>query len=155
MPFSLRTMSRRDLPAVLAISQQHGVGEASQLAAFRRRIVALLGPRDRGVALVGVDEEGAVVGYLAGEVHLWEFGSAAAGWIFAVGVDRRHEGQGLGSALRAKAIERFARRHITTVRTMVRKDDVAVLRFFRSGGFHAGPYVELALDLGRPGQERP
>jgi hypothetical protein len=36
---------------------------------------------------------------------------------------------------------------IHTVRTMVRKDDVNVLSFFRASGFRAGPFVEMELQL--------
>jgi hypothetical protein len=37
---------------------------------------------------------------------------------------------------------------ITTIRTMVRRNDVPVLTFFRTNGFAGGPYVQLELTLG-------
>ena len=34
-----------------------------------------------------------------------------------------------------------------SVRTMVRRDDIRVLRFFRNAGFAHGPYTELEMEV--------
>ena len=115
------------------------------------RVAQLLARKDKSVvALVGLDEREKVGGYLIGEVRQWEFGSEPSGWIFALGVDPKQEGKGLGKLLRDEAIRRFQSLGVRTVRTMVRKDDVRVLRFFRDACFSAGPFVELELPLRSP-----
>jgi ribosomal protein S18 acetylase RimI-like enzyme len=88
-------------------------------------------------------------GYLLGEVRAFEFGSPACGWIFAVGVDPAEAHHGVGSALVAEATERFERAGASAVRTMVRRNDVPLLSFFRSNGFVGGSFTQLELPLGK------
>ena len=86
-------------------------------------------------------------GYLLGDVRAFEFGSAPCGWIFAVGVDPDQAHHGIGSALAAEAGRRFGRAGVSTVRTMVRRNDVSMLAFFRSNGFVGGSFTQLELGL--------
>jgi ribosomal protein S18 acetylase RimI-like enzyme len=86
-------------------------------------------------------------GYLLGEVRAFEFGSPPCGWIFAVGVDPAEAHHGVGSALVAEATERFRRARASAVRTMVRRNDVPLLAFFRSNGFVGGSFTQLELPL--------
>jgi predicted N-acetyltransferase YhbS len=103
------------------------------------------GPR---VGLVAVDgPKGAVVGYVMARVRSFEFGSEPCGWIVALGVHPRMLREGIAARLFEEACRRFARQGIGLVRTMVRRDDVGVLTFFRNQGFVAGPYVELELSI--------
>lgn len=103
------------------------------------------GPR---VGLVAVEgPKGTVVGYAMGRVRSFEFGSEPCGWIVALGVHPRMLRSGVAGRLFDEACRRFARQGINLVRTMVRRDDVGVLTFFRNQGFVAGPYVELELSI--------
>ena len=98
------------------------------------------------MALVATADD-QVVGYLVGEVRSWEFGSPPAGWVIGLGVGRDYQGDGVGRVLLQAALARFGAAGVKAVRTMVRRDDVGVLRFFRGSGFAAGPYTELELEL--------
>ena len=143
MPPFVRPMTPRDVAAVERIFEAHVPEGRLEL-----RLAELLARKDGSVvALVGLDDKERVAGYIIGEVRAWEFGSEPSGWVFALGVDPKRAGDGLGGALRGAAIERFAELGVRRVRTMVKRDDVKVLRFFRDAGFVAGPYVELELDL--------
>jgi ribosomal protein S18 acetylase RimI-like enzyme len=147
--FSVRAMVASDIAAVERIYKAHvAPGSARSRRQIRARIEeAVAADGDRAVALVGVDARDRVVGYLVGDVRSWEFGSEPAGWIFALGVDPRVGRLGLGGRLLEAAVGRFAALGIQTVRTMVRRDDVPVLRFFRSEYFSAGRYLELELEV--------
>ncbi len=103
----------------------------------------------RGSARVGLAARDGkrLSGYLLGEVRAFEFGSAPCGWIFAVGVDPAQAHHGIGSALVAEAGRRFKRAGVATVRTMVRRNDVSMLAFFRSNGFVGGSFTQLELAL--------
>ncbi len=96
----------------------------------------------------------ALAGYLLGEVRAFEFGSTPCGWIFAVGVDPAQAHHGIGSALVAEAGRRFTRAGVTTVRTMVRRNDVSMLAFFRSNGFVGGAFTQLELGLAPAAKRR-
>ncbi len=103
----------------------------------------------RGSTRVGLAarEGSQLSGYVLGEVRAFEFGSAPCGWIFAVGVDPEQAHHGIGSALVAEAGRRFKRAGVATVRTMVRRNDVSMLAFFRSNGFVGGTFTQLELGL--------
>ncbi len=141
---ALRPMHLADLPAVAAIHAAN-TGETGSTP-WRARVEELLeGP---AVTLVACDPTGTVVGYLAGEVRTWEVGSAPAGWITGVDVHPDHARQGIARSLLAAGVRALVDRGAQAVRTMVRRDDVPVLRFFRDAGFVQGPYSELELPMG-------
>jgi ribosomal protein S18 acetylase RimI-like enzyme len=106
------------------------------------------GGRDQPRVGLAAEAGGVVQGYLLGEVRAFEFGSEACGWVFAVGVDQSSLRGGIASSLLAEACRQFSSAGITRVRTMVRRNDVPVLSFFRSNGFVGGSFVQLELDLG-------
>lgn len=89
-----------------------------------------------------------VVGYVLAQIRAFEFGSDPCGWIFAIGVHPGRARKGLATLLFRHANEELARLGVKLVRTMVRRDDVPVLTFFRSQGFAAGPYIELERNIG-------
>jgi ribosomal protein S18 acetylase RimI-like enzyme len=51
------------------------------------------------------------------------------------------------------AIERFGDMGVELVRTMVRRNDVPMLSFFRSQGFAGGPFSELERPVRFPGDD--
>jgi ribosomal protein S18 acetylase RimI-like enzyme len=67
--------------------------------------------------------------------------------VIGIGVDVEHQKESAGAELLKALVESFAARGTTTVRTMVRRDDVRVLRFFRTAGFAMGPYSELEMEV--------
>lgn len=147
MSVAIRAMTAGDLRAVSAIHVTL-VGEAVP-ADWRASVGARLEPGSsrRHAALVAIGDHAEVVGYVVGEVRTWEFGSPPAGWITGLGVDPAYQGRGVASALVTAIVSRLRRQGATRLRTMARRDDVAVLRLFRSAGFAAGPYTELELDV--------
>jgi len=145
----IRNVRKADAAAITAIDAAHtGESKAGWWEEVLRRHARRSGAPDR-VGLAAVDPEGEVAGYLLGQVRAFEFGSEPCGWIFAVGVHPDRLRSGVATALFREARERFAARGVRLVRTMVRKDDVPVLTFFRGRGFAGGPYVELELELGK------
>lgn len=142
----IRALVGADLLAVTRIDRHHtGVRKASY---WKRVLAEFLQPRDRrGRVGLAAEIGGELAGYLLGEVRAFEFGSEPCGWIFAVGVDPAHLRAHVGSALLAEACRRFRAAGVGRVRTMVRRNDVRVLAFFRSSGFSGGSYVQLELDL--------
>jgi ribosomal protein S18 acetylase RimI-like enzyme len=99
------------------------------------------------VAATSDADRSAVVGYILAEGRAWEFGSPLCGWILAIGVRPDAGRSGLGIGLCSAVCRRFKELDIRTVRTMVRKDHLELLSFFRAAGFRAGPFVEMELEL--------
>lgn len=96
---------------------------------------------------LAAEQDGRFIGYSLGEVRAFEFGSEPCGWIFAVGVDPQHARAGVASALLGEACGRFRKAGVTRVRTMVRRNEVDVLSFFRANGFVGGSFVQLEKEL--------
>ena len=94
------------------------------------------------IGLVAVDE-GGVVGYVLGEVRAFEFGSEACGWIYSIGVHPKKERERTATHLVTAALAEFRSRGVMATRTMVRKEDIPLIGFFRAAGFTGGPFVEL------------
>jgi ribosomal protein S18 acetylase RimI-like enzyme len=140
----IRALTTRDLDNVVRIDAIH-TGEAQP--AYWKRIFrdALSRGADRVRVGLGADVRGALVGLLFGDVRAFEFGSEPCGWILEVGVDPRLARQGVGTALLEEACRRLRASGVSTIRTMVRRNDVPVLTFFRTNGFAGGPYVQLEL----------
>jgi len=88
-----------------------------------------------------------ILGLIAGEVRVWEFGSEPCGWIFAVSVDPEHRQQRIGEALFREMCNDFRQVGITKVRTMVARQNALHMSFFRGEGMTAGPYIQLEKTL--------
>ena len=141
---TVRPMTTADLPAVAAIFASRR-GESRQ-EGWSEHLDAMMAS---GVALVA-EADDQVVGYVTAAVRGWEFGTSPAGWILGIGVDAEQEGQGVASALLQGAATQLRAQGVSTLRTMVRRNDVPILRLFRSAGFIAGPYTELERNLRIP-----
>jgi ribosomal protein S18 acetylase RimI-like enzyme len=149
----IRPLARRDLDEVIRIDAIHT--GAAQRAYWTRLVRDFAGPAaGRQRVALAADVDGALAGFLFGDVRAFEFGSEPCGWILEVGVDPQHARQGVGSSLLAEAVRRLRAAGVSTVRTMVRRNDVPVLTFFRTNGFAGGPFVQLELAAGEPGRER-
>lgn len=105
------------------------------------------GAADRVRVGLAARRDGRLAGYLLGEVRAFEFGSEPCGWIFSIGVDTADLRSGIARTLLAEGCRRFRAAGVTRVRTMVVRNDVPVLSFFRSSGFEAGSFVQLELGL--------
>lgn len=97
--------------------------------------------------LVAETDNGALAGFIAGEIRAWEFGQPAAGWVFAIQIDPKLRLKGVGSDLFDALVARFKAKGVTRVRTLVERKDHLILSFFRAQGMVAGPSLQLDKDL--------
>ncbi len=150
MPLAAKVRIRRlepeDLARVVALDARH---RGTAVPDYWRRVRAsyLVRDRERLRLALGAEREGDLVGFLFGEERAFEFGSEPCGWIFAVAVDPELQREGFASLLLNEACRRFRKRGLTTVRTMIRRQDVPVLSFFRAHGFAAGEFTQLEIEL--------
>jgi len=141
---SIRPLHRRDLDEVVRIDAIHtGAEQRAYWEELFGKFLRSSSGRTRVALAAEVD--GAVAGFLFADVRAFEFGSEPCGWILEVGIDPAHLRHGLASGLLAEAVRRLRASGVTTVRTMVRRNNVPVLTFFRANGFAGGPYVQLEL----------
>ncbi len=143
----VRPLRSGDLERVIHIDALH-TGERK--GGYWRRVFRQFFETDPDRLRLGfaAEENGEVVGYLLGEVRAFEFGSEECGWIFAIGVDPGRLRRKVASQLLAEACRAFRDAGISRIRTMVRRNDVPVLSFFRANGFVGGSFVQMELDIG-------
>lgn len=142
---SIRNAIASDFEAVLALDL---VGAREEKPAYWRGIFDryVTSGREGGFFLVA--EAGKeVIGFIVGEVRAWEFGSPPCGWVFALSVAPRSRELGVGQLMMDEMCQRLKQAGVTTVRTMVDREDKLTLSFFRSRGLRTGRYIELEKSL--------
>lgn len=143
-PARIRELEPGDRPAVMRIDAiQTGESKPAYWQRIFREFVED-GASEPRIGLAA-EREGQVIGFLFGDVRAFEFGSEPCGWILEVGVDPAFTRAGVASALLREGCARLRRGGVSVVRTMVRRNDVPVLTFFRTNGFAGGPYIQLEL----------
>ncbi len=142
---TIRDARQDDFAAVVALDQ---AGEQREKPAYWRGIFDryVRTGRDDRIFLVA-DREGEPVGFIVGEVRAWEFGSPPCGWVFALIVAPRLREQGVGQLMFDEMCRRLKKAGVSTVRTMVDREDKLTLSFFRSQGLRTGRYIELEKPL--------
>jgi ribosomal protein S18 acetylase RimI-like enzyme len=104
------------------------------------------GGRPQRFFLVADGEDG-IQGYVVGDVRDWEFGSPACGWVFGIAVRPEARLGGIATRLLDAICEGFRHQGVTTVRTLLARDNHLVLSFFRSQGMMAAPFIALEKGL--------
>ena len=146
----IRRVTQDDLDAVVALDEKVTGNRKSEYwrDIFERYATRRLDERFFLIADTSDPEaEFSFLGYIVGEVRGWEFGSAPWGWIFAFSVEPGTRQQGVGEHLFEAISGEFKSAGITTMRTMVARQNQLHMAFFRSEGMVAGPYIQLEKEL--------
>jgi len=138
---TIRNAMPDDFDAVIELDL---VGAAEEKPAYWRGIFDRYVTAARGGGFFLVAEAGGeVIGFIVGEVRAWEFGSPPCGWVFALSVSPKARERGVGQLMLEEMCLRLKKAGVTTVRTMVDRENKLTLSFFRSQGMRTGRYVEL------------
>jgi GNAT superfamily N-acetyltransferase len=141
----VRQVRQADLEVVIALDAQvTGLKKADYWAELYRRYGT--GRRRERQFLVAEGERG-IDGFVIGDVRDWEFGSPACGWVFAINVRPGARQAGIGSRLLEAVCEEFRKLGVTTVRTLLARDNNLVLSFFRARGMMAAQFIPLEMEL--------
>ncbi len=142
---SIRNAVPSDLEAVIALDRvlpNEAKPEYWQ-GIFTHYVAA--GKKDR-IFLVA-ETNGKIIGFIAGEVRAWEFGSPPCGWVFAITVSPNERETSIGKRMFDEMAALLKQAGVSTVRTMVDLDNKLTLSFFRSMGLRTGKYIELEKQL--------
>jgi ribosomal protein S18 acetylase RimI-like enzyme len=150
----IRELRSRDLASVVRID---AVQTGELKPAYWKRVFRQFLAAKSDVARVGLvaERDRRVVGFLLADVRAFEFGSEPCGWILEIGVEPKFTRSGIASALLREGCSRLLASGVGVVRTMVRRNNVPVLTFFRTNGFCGGPYVQLELTPDDAGSTAP
>ena len=142
---SIRNAVPADLEVVIALDE---ISSREEKAGYWRDIFdryVKVGKEDRFFLVA--ETEGRMVGFIIGEVRAWEFGSPPCGWVFALAVSPGARELGIGQRMLEEICLRLKQTGVSTVRTMVDRDNKITLSFFRSQGLRTGKYIELEKQL--------
>jgi GNAT superfamily N-acetyltransferase len=99
---------------------------------------------------LGAELDGNIVGFIIGEIRIWEFGIAEkTGWIRILGVDPDFQRRGIGRKLGEALLEHFERRGIKRIRTMAEWYTGDLISFFKSLGFNMLNMIPLEKELNK------
>ena len=147
--FSVRAAQRSDVAEVTALDAEiTGLPKPEHWMDLHRRQRGG-GGAPAGIFLVATpaEDRDSVLGFIVGEIRAWEFGSGPCGWVYALSVRPEARERGVGEALLGAIAEEFRKAGMGKMRTMVARDALLPMRFFRGEGLMAGPYVQLEKDL--------
>lgn len=132
----IRPLNELDIGAIVKIDEK--VSGRYRPDEWERRIAYYI-RRDPEASLVA-EVNGAVVGFMLGEVRSGEFGlDEPTGWIEVLSVDPAHQGRSIGRQLAQAMLEHFKARGARMVRTLVDEGMEQIIRFFISLGFQPAP----------------
>ena len=143
----VRVVQTGDLDAIVALDAANtGTEKADYWQDLLERFTQE-NPRIRRYFLIGESPDGALLGFIVGEIRAWEFGSPPCGWVIALNVTADKREQGIGTTLFDALCAEMKKDGVSTIRTMVLANDKVNLSFFRGEGLAAGPYIELERQL--------
>ena len=140
----VRPLMPRDHRAVVALDAAN-TGMAKPH--YWKELFADYGRRRSSRFFLVAEHAGRLVGFVVGEIRAWEFGSVPCGWVLAIEVDPDTRLRRVGTMLIEAIVARFKSAGVRKLRTMLARDDLLNLRFFRSQGMMAGPFIQLEKDL--------
>lgn len=141
----VRPVEVGDLDQVIAIdSEVTGIPKTDYWYELFHRYGAA---RSRQRLFLVAEAEGAVQGFIIGEVRDWEFGAPPCGWVFAISVRPGARLAGIGARLLEAICAGFRHAGVDKVRTLIARDNGLVLSFFRSQGMMAASVIPLEKDL--------
>lgn len=88
-----------------------------------------------------------IAGFIVGEIRAWEFGSPPGGWVFSLTVDPNTRLGGVATTMFNTICSYFRKAGVDKVHTMIDRDNITVMSFFRSQGMMAGTSIPLEMDL--------
>ena len=140
----IRRAAETDLPAIMTFDERSNKDANPR---YWQQMFARYGDDKNKQLFLVCEAEKEIVGFIIGEIRDWEFGSDPCGWVFALGVRLDIRQSGVATKLYAAICRFFKQAGANTVRTMLARQDIDSLSFFRSQGMMAGPYVQLEKEL--------
>lgn len=138
---TVRPLRPDDLDRVIAIDRAH-TGSARRRFMEKRLAASQATPED--FIFVGVERDGALVGFALGRVLHGEFGLVEPVAVLdAMGVDPRSQEHGYGHALMAGLLKVVRRKGARQLHSQAEWTSHGLLRFFDSMGFTLAPRVVL------------
>lgn len=140
---AIRLLEEKDLEFIAKI--QEDIIQRKVSEDWRRTVADRI--KHRNEACLVAEQDGQVVGFMIGDIKIWNFGMEQSGWIEIIGVDPKFMGHGIGKKLGEELLKYFKSQNIKHVYTAARWDFGDLLSFFKSLGFNRSDFINLERKL--------
>jgi ribosomal protein S18 acetylase RimI-like enzyme len=148
---TIRPLTLADIPDLLDVEgriEQELVVKSDERMEYLKETAKYNIEHSDPMLSLGAEVDGKLVGFMIGEMRLWEFGKGEkTGWVRILGVDSDFRRRGVGKKLGDTLLEHFKRRGIKRVRTMVEWYTGDLILYFKSFGFNMLNMIPLEKEL--------
>lgn len=139
----IRLMTENDLEAVIQIDEK--IMKSSRLEYYQLKFERLFKSSDYlPTSFVAEEENGAVVGFLMGELYMGEFGIfQEVASLDTIGVDPAYQHKGIGKKLMNEFIDHLRQIGVNKINTLVNWNDSNLIRFFSANQFSPSRTISL------------
>ena len=143
----IRLMKAEDFNAVVGIDER--VLKAPRPEYYEMKFEKLFRTRDYVPAsLVAEDKDGAVVGFVMGEIYMGQYGIfQEAATLDTIGVDPAYQHQGIGEQLLTEYIDHLRKLGVKKINTLVDWNDSRLIHFFSANRFSPSKTINLERGL--------
>lgn len=148
---AIKVLGISDLDGILRIAEkierENDIEKAERMAFLKETAVYQFQNGDPLLNL-GAEIDSKLVGFIFGEIKLWEFGRAQkTGWIKVLGVDPEYQGIGVGLKLGGTLLDHFQKKNVKKVRTLVEWHEGDLISYFKSLGFNMLGMLPLEKEI--------
>jgi predicted N-acetyltransferase YhbS len=143
----IRLMKADDFDAVVGIDEK--ILKASRQEYYELKFERLFKSKDYlPASLVAEGEDGAVVGFVMGEVYMGEYGIFQEGaTLDTIGVDPSYQHRGIGKRLINEFLDHLRRVGVQKINTLVDWNDSKLIHFFSANQFSPSRTINLERSL--------
>jgi ribosomal protein S18 acetylase RimI-like enzyme len=141
--FKIRLMKAEDFDAVVGIDEK--VRQASRPEYYEMKFDKLFKSKDYlPASLVAEKADGAVVGFVMGELYMGEYGIfQEEATLDTIGVDPDYQHKGIGEQLINEFVDHMRKLGVQKIYTLVGWSDGKLIRFFSANKFSPSKTINL------------
>jgi len=141
---TIRSAVKGDLAQIITLDKQiSGLNKPD----YWRESFLRFGSKKEGRHFLVAEKDHKIAGFIVGEIRAWEFGSPPGGWVFSLTVDPDTRLGGVATLMFSTICHCFKKAGVEKVHTMIDRDNITVMSFFRSQGMMAGSSIPLQMSL--------
>lgn len=141
---TIRNAVNDDLSQIIELDKQNSNIEKPD---YWQESLRRFGGGQEGRYFLVAEKEGEIAGFIVGEIRAWEFGAPPGGWVFSLTVNPDTRLGGVATMMFENICQCFRDAGVDKVHTMIDRDNIIVMSFFRSQGMMAGSTIPLEMQL--------
>jgi ribosomal protein S18 acetylase RimI-like enzyme len=143
---TIRLMTENDLDAILKVDEK--ILQSSRLEYYQLKFERIFTSSDYLPTSFVAEDDGAVVGFLMGELYMGQFGILQeVASIDTIGVDPSYQHKGVGKKLMYEFIDHLRQIGVNKINTLVDWNDARLVKFFSANQFSPSRTINLERSI--------